>query len=51
MNSIMDPESYEEEIDLVEEIDLLTNDYGGVDGVEEVDEDLEEGKSKIYRLL
>src|SRR4051812_26887892 len=42
----MDPEGYEEEIDLVEEIDLLTNDYVGVEGVDEADEDLEDGNSK-----
>ena len=44
----MDPEGYEEEIDLVEEIDLLTNEYVGE--VDEVDEDLEDGNSKIYQL-
>ena len=45
----MDPEGYEEEIDLVEEIDLLTNEYVGE--VDEVDEDLEDGNSKIYQRL
>lgn len=42
------PEGYEEEIDLVEEIDLLTNndDYAGVD--EDLDED---GNSKSKTKL